>query len=162
MRIVVLASEAARDELCSLLPEGVQVEGTGGLSALARHPEADAVFDLEFQNSPERVRQLKAAGKPVFIHSLLHTLEETDPSFVRINAWPGCFGTLVEAAARTGQRSGAEAILQQLGREVEWLPDTVGFVTPRVIASIINEAYYAWGEGVSTKEAIDTAMKLGT
>ena len=27
---------------------------------------------------------------------------------------------------------------------------------------IINEAYFALGEGVSSKEEIDTAMKLGT
>jgi 3-hydroxybutyryl-CoA dehydrogenase len=38
----------------------------------------------------------------------------------------------------------------------------VGFVTPRVISMIINEACLALQEGVSTKEEIDTAMKLGT
>ena len=37
-----------------------------------------------------------------------------------------------------------------------------GFITPRVISMIINEAYFALAEGVSTPEEIDTAMKLGT
>jgi 3-hydroxybutyryl-CoA dehydrogenase len=37
-----------------------------------------------------------------------------------------------------------------------------GFITARVIAMIINEAWFALEEGVSTKEEIDTAMKLGT
>jgi len=35
-------------------------------------------------------------------------------------------------------------------------------VTPRVISMIINEAYFALDEGISSKEEIDTAMKLGT
>jgi 3-hydroxybutyryl-CoA dehydrogenase len=42
------------------------------------------------------------------------------------------------------------------------LPDEPGFITPRVISMIINEAYFALEEGVSTKEEINTAMKLGT
>src|ERR1700710_2457559 len=32
----------------------------------------------------------------------------------------------------------------------------------RVVAMIINEAYYALDAGVSSKESIDLAMKLGT
>ena len=43
-----------------------------------------------------------------------------------------------------------------------WLPDLPGFVAPRVVCMIINEAYLALEEGVSTKAEIDTAMKLGT
>ena len=43
-----------------------------------------------------------------------------------------------------------------------WVPDEPGFITARVIAMIINEAWFALEEGVSTKEEIDTAMKLGT
>ncbi len=53
-------------------------------------------------------------------------------------------------------------MLAHFGRRVEWLPDEPGFVTPRVISMIINEAYFAFAEGVSTPEEIDTAMKLGT
>ncbi|MFX8832908.1 3-hydroxyacyl-CoA dehydrogenase family protein, partial [Acinetobacter baumannii] len=32
----------------------------------------------------------------------------------------------------------------------------------RVVAMIINEAYFGWGEGISSKADIDIAMKLGT
>jgi 3-hydroxybutyryl-CoA dehydrogenase len=35
-------------------------------------------------------------------------------------------------------------------------------VSPRVVAMIVNEAWFTWEEGVATKEDIDTAMKLGT
>jgi 3-hydroxybutyryl-CoA dehydrogenase len=35
-------------------------------------------------------------------------------------------------------------------------------ITARVLATIINEAYYTLGAQVSTREEIDIAMKLGT
>ena len=37
-----------------------------------------------------------------------------------------------------------------------------GFISARIIAMIINEAYYALDEKVSSKTDIDIAMKLGT
>ncbi|RYF80186.1 MAG: 3-hydroxybutyryl-CoA dehydrogenase, partial [Chitinophagaceae bacterium] len=49
-----------------------------------------------------------------------------------------------------------------LNRKWEWLPDEPGFVSPRVVSMIINEAFMALAENVSTKEEINTAMKLGT
>lgn len=36
-----------------------------------------------------------------------------------------------------------------------------GFIFPRTISQIINEAYYALEEGVATKEDINRAMKFG-
>ena len=41
-------------------------------------------------------------------------------------------------------------------------PDIPGFISARVVSMIINEAYFALEEEVSSKEEIDTAMKLGT
>ena len=41
-------------------------------------------------------------------------------------------------------------------------PDIAGMITARVLATIINEAYYTLGAQVSTREEIDIAMKLGT
>jgi 3-hydroxybutyryl-CoA dehydrogenase len=35
-------------------------------------------------------------------------------------------------------------------------------ISPKIISMIVNEAYFALGDDVSTKEEIDTAMKLGT
>jgi 3-hydroxybutyryl-CoA dehydrogenase len=54
------------------------------------------------------------------------------------------------------------AAFKKLGKEICWVPDQAGFITPRVVASIINEAFFALSEAVSTKAEIDTAMKLGT
>jgi 3-hydroxybutyryl-CoA dehydrogenase len=49
-----------------------------------------------------------------------------------------------------------------LGRKTEWVPDVAGFITPRVVATVINEAFLALEENVSVETEIDTAMKLGT
>ena len=40
--------------------------------------------------------------------------------------------------------------------------DRVGLVTPRIIAMIINEAYFTVMEGTASRADIDTGMKLGT
>ena len=41
------------------------------------------------------------------------------------------------------------------------VPDVPGMIAPRIISMIINEAYFALDEKLSTKEEIDTAIKLG-
>ncbi|MDB5230342.1 MAG: 3-hydroxyacyl-CoA dehydrogenase PaaH, partial [Chitinophagaceae bacterium] len=43
-----------------------------------------------------------------------------------------------------------------------WAPDEPGMIAARVIAMVINEAYYGLADEISSKEDIDTAMKLGT
>jgi 3-hydroxybutyryl-CoA dehydrogenase len=53
-------------------------------------------------------------------------------------------------------------ICEQLNTIVMIVDDRVGFVTPRVVSMIINEAYYAVQEGTASREDIDKAMKLGT
>jgi 3-hydroxybutyryl-CoA dehydrogenase len=53
-------------------------------------------------------------------------------------------------------------LMKALGRQAEWVADTEGMLSVRVIASIINEAWFALEEGISTPEEIDTAMKMGT
>lgn len=128
-------------------------------------PGAGAVFDLEFSPDPERITALTAfLPAPVFINSVCHTLAGIRQPFIRINAWPGFLNrTLQEIAvpdAATAQ-SGL-AVLNMLGLNCKTTPDVPGFITPRVIAMIVNEAYYALGEGVSTRDEIDVAMKLGT
>ena len=54
------------------------------------------------------------------------------------------------------------SIFQKLNWKFLLVPDISGMITPRVIAMIINEAYYTLEQEVSTKEEIDIAMKLGT
>ncbi len=63
-------------------------------------------------------------------------------------------------------RPGHERTLKQIceGLKTPYLEvdDRVGLVTARVVAMIINEAYYTVQEGTATREDIDLAMRLGT
>lgn len=49
----------------------------------------------------------------------------------------------------------------KLGKTPLKANDRAGFVSNRVLMPMINEAFYAWMEGVAEPEAIDGIMKLG-
>ncbi len=48
-----------------------------------------------------------------------------------------------------------------MGKQCHTAQDYPGFVANRILAPMINEAIFALGEGVGTKEDIDAIMKLG-
>ena len=100
----------------------------------------------------------------IIINSVTDILEEINYSFVRINGWPTFLnGNIVEASyLDVENKIKTEEVFALFGKSIEWLRDLPGFVTPRVISMIINEAFFALKEGVSTPEEINTAMKLGT
>jgi 3-hydroxybutyryl-CoA dehydrogenase len=165
MEIVVRCSEEQRKELAikAQVP-ALQVHYVQEVNAFHQFPRAGAFLDLLFENDAPGIEVLRQLQTTVIIHSVVHTLNETSGSFVRINAWPTLLSRpVVEGSCRNaGSRKTAEEVFLLLGKTVEWLPDEPGFVCARVISAIINEAYFALAEGVSTKEEIDTAMKLGT
>ena len=53
------------------------------------------------------------------------------------------------------------ALATKLGKTALRANDRAGFVSNRVLMPMINEAFYAWMEGVAEPEAIDGIMKLG-
>ena len=60
-----------------------------------------------------------------------------------------------EAAAR------ADEFFASLGLLREEVGDCPGLVLGRIVAQIVNEAAFAWGEGVATQEDIDAGLMLG-
>ena len=128
--------------------------------------EADAYFDLLFENNIERIDRLKfLLPKPLFVNAVITTGKELPEGFIRINAWPTMMKRkLVEVAAADGEGSikKIKYIFDELGWELQVVPDITGMITPRIISMIINEAWFSVSENVSTREEIDTAMKLGT
>lgn len=54
-----------------------------------------------------------------------------------------------------------EDLSKRLGKTPVEVNDYPGFVANRILMPMINEACYTLMEGVATKEAIDTVMKLG-
>jgi 3-hydroxybutyryl-CoA dehydrogenase len=53
------------------------------------------------------------------------------------------------------------ALTRKLGKTPVEAQDYPGFISNRILCPMINEAIYALMEGVGTREAIDTVMKLG-
>lgn len=163
MQVIVLANERQKAELAAQPVEGlVWIEKE---EDFLRFASADAFIDLGYDSSPARkALLLQLQPKTVVINAVVDTLQGLPSSFVRINGWPGFLSSsLLEAAcSRKEEKAKAEAVFILLGRQLVWLPDEPGFVTARVVGMIVNEAYLALAEGVSTKEEIDTAMKLGT
>lgn len=164
MQIVVLANEALKNELLGTeRPAPAPVRFLHEVAELEEHRDADAVIDLLFDAGHLPALQ-SVPARLTIISSVSARLADTDPSFVRINGWPTFLsGPLIEAAALNEEhKEKAAAVFSVFDKKLEWLPDEPGFVTPRIISMIINEAFIALEEGVSTKEDIDTAMKLGT
>jgi 3-hydroxybutyryl-CoA dehydrogenase len=54
-----------------------------------------------------------------------------------------------------------EELSRRLGKTPVEVNDYPGFVSNRILMPMINEACFTLMEGVATKEAIDTVMKLG-
>jgi 3-hydroxybutyryl-CoA dehydrogenase len=53
------------------------------------------------------------------------------------------------------------ALSTKMGKTPLRANDRAGFISNRVLMPMINEAFYAWMEGVAEPEAIDGIMKLG-
>jgi hypothetical protein len=82
-------------------------------------------------------------------------------NMIRINAWPGFLQRNVwEVAGNI--TADVKGLFGKIGKKIIAVPDEPGFISGRVIAMIINEAYFAIAGKVSTKSGIDIAMKLGT
>jgi 3-hydroxybutyryl-CoA dehydrogenase len=166
MQMVVLSTDDLRQELLQQAPENrVDLVWIEDFHQFSTYPEADIYVDLLFENERDRVAFLqKLLPRTVIINSVVDTLAETHPSFVRINGWPTFLDTeIVEGSYRDEKaKEEAERAFAIFGKKLEWVPDEPGFITPRVVSTIINEAWYALSEEVSSPEEIDTAMKLGT
>ena len=144
--------------------ECVEVDEVGELE---KHRDAGLIIDLTFSPDADRILQLsRLLPIPVMVNSVVYTCEEIGRPFIRINAWPGMLEREVHELAIGSEMEGARPLLDELYRGLGWkyrlAPDVPGMISGRILAMIINEAYYTLQENVSTREEIDIAMKLGT
>jgi 3-hydroxybutyryl-CoA dehydrogenase len=166
MQIVVITDEQLKAELLAQLPE--HSPAFLFISNINEWPEEAsplACIDLLFDGSHERVSLLRQRNCSLtIVNAVLNTLAETGPGFIRVNGWPGFLQrNIIEAAcADEALRSAAEELFRAIGKSTEWVPDICGFISTRVVATIINEAFYSLEENISSEKEIDTAMKLGT
>jgi 3-hydroxybutyryl-CoA dehydrogenase len=73
--------------------------------------------------------------------------------------------SLVELTRGPGTQSfaaeAAEEFFANLGFHAEWVEDAPGLVLGRIACQLVNEAWFAVGEGVGSEEDVDTGVVLG-
>jgi 3-hydroxybutyryl-CoA dehydrogenase len=162
MKIVVITNKDLKEELLAQgLADNANVDWQEEFFPVNA---ADAYIDLLYDGSAERINALKKLQPAVIIvNAVYFTGGEMPADFIRINGWKSFLQRpLVEAGMTVINKKITENIFAGFNKKVEWVPSVPGFITARVISMIINEAYFTLDENVSTKEEIDTAMKLGT
>ncbi|HLY69170.1 MAG TPA: 3-hydroxyacyl-CoA dehydrogenase family protein [Puia sp.] len=165
MKIAVLANNVLKEEFLSKkIPSTVETIMVGSLSQLLHVKNADAFFDLEFVLDNQRIRRISEfLPKPVFVNSVINTLSEIGQPFIRMNAWPTFLErNISEIVTAEGQKKSTKEVLDTLEWSFQFVPDVSGMISARIVAMIINEAYYTIDDDVSSKKEIDIAMKLGT
>jgi len=164
MTIAAVAGPSGKDGISSGngRHEVIWVEEVGELEA---YRGADLFMDLAFVHDAERIAQLsRLLPSPVIVDAVVHTVSEIGQPFIRINGWPGCMERGVHELAVADERSGSVVaeLYGRLGWQYRIVPDIAGMVSCRILAAIINEAFYTLQDEVSTREGIDAAMRLGT
>lgn len=128
------------------------------ISLFSEHGDADAFINFfvesGFVNYP--------ANKLVLINNVLSIIPYNhSKNIIRFNGWPEFLKRQVWEV--TGVIDGdTKCIEKALEKKFNFVTDAPGFIAPRVIAMIVNEAYLALEDKVSTPNEIDVAMKLGT
>lgn len=164
IKIAVLANDQQRDEwLSKPLPGHIEVEWAGSVRVLTA-TDADVYADLLFDHDPERTAKLlMRSDKPFLINAVPYTTKQVGGKFIRINGWPGFLRREVVEVAVGNPASAAAAkeVFDSFGWQYQLVDDVPGFVSARMVATIINEAYFAIADGVSSVSNINLAMKLG-
>lgn len=171
MTIAVLANEAQKQEWLSKPAGGATIVWANSLEQLMA-ADAHAYFDLLFEQERHDIRTLAAMTAPVFINAVVARLIDSEHTaagveeaqLIRINAWPGFLQReLTEVVvADPFEESAVREVFNALGWKYRLVPDVPGMISARIISAIVNEAYFTLQAGVSTRDEIDTAMKLGT
>jgi 3-hydroxybutyryl-CoA dehydrogenase len=166
MRIAILAGEHQKPALQQKLSaDSVELIWADSLKSLTVI-EADHYFDCQFDHDSTRTQHLNSLAnhKNVWVNAVSSESAQIGEKLIRFNGW----NTFIEkpiwevVAIDEGAAVAVKALMQLLDAKFQLIPDLVGMITPRVVAMLVNEAYYTFEMEVSSKEEIDIAMKLGT
>jgi 3-hydroxybutyryl-CoA dehydrogenase len=161
MNIFILADEEQEKEISAKPPAAnTSVFFASAITDLDHTKNYDAFFIL---SNTENCDLNIFNNKTVFVNKVIETLSGSGypKNVARINAWPGFLERPLWEVVSNNEKKD-ETIFASLNRKVVFVKDTPGFVSARVISMIVNEAFFALGEKISTIEEIDMAMKLGT
>lgn len=159
MTIVVSANDSQWEELNSH-PATIEWSRVSIASFFLQDIDAMAYFNL---HNDSYLFDYSVLKKPVFINSVSHTLQQLNaPANVfRINGWPGFIQRPVWEIAGIIDDP-VKSVFANMNKKMSIVNDEPGLIAARITAMIINEAYFALGDNVSSRSDIDIAMKLGT
>jgi 3-hydroxybutyryl-CoA dehydrogenase len=164
MNIAIRSTQDQKSELIEKgFTENVNVQWIESNKTI-KDVKAHVFFDLTFDDMNIAENEF-IDDKPVFVHAVNCTCSEINrPNYIRLNAWAGFMQRpLIELAVNNiNIQKIAENIFNEIGWKYVFTNDNYGFIAARIIAAIINEAFFTLENKVSTKEEIDVAMKLGT
>jgi 3-hydroxybutyryl-CoA dehydrogenase len=128
---------------------------------------ADCIIDLTIEEHPDRISQYRSTAIPVLIGSVVFTLTDlgidSQLPIARFNHWPTFVNrNCIEFAVADNHLEKFQQLFQALNIPAFKAADEPGFISARTVGMIVNEAFLAKEEDVSTEPEIDTAMKLGT
>lgn len=124
-------------------------------------PEADLYIDALFEDKEPVFKNIQ--HKPVLVNAVVTPSAELANNTIRFNGWGGFIQQeKMEIAGNENSAQQVARLLSDAGIDTVVSADTCGMIGPRVVAMIINEAYFALAENISTREEIDIAMKSGT
>ena len=159
MTIVVAASDEQWNEL-NRSGTNINWQRVSDAKDFDQHANADVFFSL---NNHTILPAFGSLNKPVLINSVVDSLADLQApeNVLRINGWATFLKrTVWEVAGHVDEH--INALFRALNIKINIVKDEPGFISARVIAMIINEGYFAVEDNVSSKDEIDTAMKLGT
>lgn len=161
MFIAVRSSEGQKKEFLQKgIPPGLEVEFFANNEPINTKKKLDALFDFsEEELSMDYLRE----EIPVFKNEVITLLKSLPENYIRINAWPGFINrSIIEMVYNNEMEEKGKKIMNALQWKFMRVPDIPGMIAARVICMIINEAWFALADKISTKSEIDIAMKLGT
>jgi len=160
MKIIIRCNEKQKQEiLTKKLSNNVELVFTGDDEESFSKTLGDVFFDFLLDEKKLRILETDV---PIFISSVVNTCKELPKNCIRINGWNGFLQREILEIATNNHQQYVQEIMDKMEWKFQFVPDEPGMIAPRVIAMIVNEAYFALEDNVSTKQEIDTAMKLGT
>ena len=172
MKILVVGEIGQLEESRRKLGEHDYGHATSHEAAANFVRESEVVFDFLIGAKPEAMQMYIPETLAVFVNSWMVPMgvlcrgsrDTMKCTVFGFNGFPTMFNReyLEVSLLKPEEAPALKKICAELKTEYLVVEDRVGFVTPRVIAMIINEAYYTVQEGTASRGDIDLAMKLGT
>ena len=161
MFIAVRSSEGQKKEFLQKgIPPGLEVEFFANNEPINTKKKLDALFDF---SEEELSMDYSREEIPVFKNEVITLLKSLPENYIRINAWPGFINrSIIEMVYNNEMEEKVKKVMNALQWKFMRVPDIPGMIAARVICMIINEAWFALADKISTKSEIDIAMKLGT